>query len=213
MTVNLWVDGEHAIAYLRERDTLPHRVDALEVVCELLPERVERVLDLGTGDGVTLALVLSARPGATGIGLDFGDEMLRRARQRFADDARVAIDRHDLDAPLPSGMGTFDVVVSSFAIHHLAPARQRALYGEVFGILRPGGCFVNAEHVASPTEALHAEFLAALGRTPAEDDPSNRLVAVGRHLSWLHRAGFVNCECFWKWRELAVIAGTRPGGA
>ena len=164
MSVNLWVNEEHALSYLRERESLPHRVDALEVLCELLPERVERVLDLGTGDGITLGLVLAARPDATGVGLDFGDEMLRRARERFGDDARVAFDRHDLDEPLPAGLGDFDVVVSSFAIHHCAPARQRALYAEVFEILRPGGLFVNAEHVASPTAELHDEFLAALRR-------------------------------------------------
>jgi tRNA (cmo5U34)-methyltransferase len=213
VTVNLWVNEEHALAYLRERDTLPHRVDALAVLCELLPTRVERVLDLGTGDGVTLGLVLAARPETNGIGLDFGDEMLRRARDRFAGDARVEIDRHDLERALPSALGDFDVVVSSFAIHHCAPARQRALYGEVFEILRPGGLFVNAEHVASPTEALHLEFLAALGRTPADDDPSNQLVAVERHLTWLNDLGFENSECFWKWRELAVVAGTRPAFA
>ena len=56
---------------------------------ELLPERVERVLDLGTGDGDTLALVLAARPDAEGVGLDFQDEMLGRARVRFDGDARV----------------------------------------------------------------------------------------------------------------------------
>jgi cyclopropane fatty-acyl-phospholipid synthase-like methyltransferase len=136
MTVNLWVNEEHAVAYLRERDTLPHRVDALEVLCELLPERVGRVLDLGTGDGVTLALVLVARPEASGVGLDFGEEMLRRAQDRFAVEPRVEIDRHDLDRALPATLGDFDVVVSSFAIHHLAPARQHALYREVFAVLR-----------------------------------------------------------------------------
>jgi tRNA (cmo5U34)-methyltransferase len=160
MSVNLWVNEEHALSYLRERETLPHRVDALEVLCELLPARVERVADL--------------------------------------------------DEPLPESLGTFDVVLSSFAIHHCVPARQRELYAEVFEILRPGGLFVNAEHVASPTAALHEEFLAALGRRPYEDDPSNQLVAVEHHLSWLNAIGFVDCDCFWKWRELAVVAGTRP---
>lgn len=210
MSVNLWVNEEHALSYLRERDTLPHRVDALEVLCELLPERVERVLDLGTGDGVTLGLVLAARPDATGVGLDFGTEMLRRATERFAADARVEIGRHDLSEPLPAALGDFDLVVSSFAIHHCAPDRQRALYAEVFEILRPGGCFVNAEHVASPTEELHHEFLAALGRGPYDDDPSNQLVALEQHLTWLNAIGFANADCFWKWRELAVVAGTRP---
>jgi SAM-dependent methyltransferase len=213
VSVNLWVNEEHAIAYLRERETLPHRVDALEVVCELLPERVERVLDLGTGDGVTLALVLAARTGATGVGLDFGDEMLRRARERFAGDARVEIARHDLDQPLPADRGPFDLVVSSFAIHHCSPARQQALYAEVFGILRPGGRFVNAEHVASPTERLHHEFLAALGRRPYDDDPSNQLTPVEHHLTWLNAIGYADADCFWKWREIAVLAGTKPAVA
>ena len=213
MSVNLWANEEHALAYLRERENLPHRVDALEVLCELLPERIERVGDLGTGDGITLGLVLAARPDAQGVGLDFGEEMLRRARDRFTGDERVEIGRHDLDEPLPAGLGTFDVVVSSFAIHHCVPARQRELYAEVFEILRPGGIFVNAEHVASPTERLHHEFLAALRITPAQDDPSNQLVAVEQHLSWLNAIGFVDCDCFWKWREIAVVAGTRPAQA
>jgi len=213
MSVNLWVDEEHAISYLRERETIPHRVDALEVLCDLLPERVERVLDLGTGDGITLGLVLAARPDATGVGVDFGDEMLRRARDRFAGDARVEIARHDLDDPLPAALGQFDVVVSSFAIHHCAPARQRVLYAEVYEILRPGGRFVNAEHVSSPTDELHDEFLARLGVRPGDDDPSNQLVAVEQHLTWLNELGFRNGDCFWKWRELAVISGTKPADA
>jgi tRNA (cmo5U34)-methyltransferase len=213
VTVNLWVIEELALAYLRERETLPHRVDALEVLCELLPEKVERVLDLGTGDGITLGLVLAARPDATGVGLDFGAEMLRRASARFAGDGRVEFGRHDLSEPLPTALGDFDLVVSSFAIHHCAPARQRALYAEVFAILRPGGRFVNAEHVASPTEELHNDFLAALGRRPYDDDPSNQLVAVAQHLTWLNAIGFDNADCFWKWRELAVVAGTKPAAA
>ncbi len=103
--------------------------------------------------------------------------------------------------------------MSSFAIHHLAPARQRALYREVFAALRPGGLFVNAEHVASPTVELHEEFLAALGRRPYDDDPSNQLVPVADHLTWLNELGFANCDCFWKWRELAVLSGIRPTDA
>jgi tRNA (cmo5U34)-methyltransferase len=167
------------------------------------------VLDLGSGDGYTLELVLAARPGATGVALDFQDEMLDRARARFAANPDVAVVRHDLDQPLPD-LGDFDVVVSSFAIHHLAPARQRALYGEVFDRLRPGGLFANVEHVASTTERRHEEFLYAIGSSPAQDDPSNQLVAVSDHLSWMDGLGFADGECLWKWRELAVVTGTKP---
>jgi SAM-dependent methyltransferase len=211
MTTNLWVNTDHAISYLAKRDTIPHRIEALQMLVELLPDRrIDRVLDLGTGDGNTLALVLAAYPDARGVGLDFGDEMLRRAGDRFGGDNRVTIDRHDLSQPLPDDLGTFDIVVSSFAIHHLDPPRQQALYGEVFDRLTPGGLFANAEHVASPTPELHAQWLAALGATPEDDDPSNQLIPVANHLEWLDCWGFVNVDCFWKWRELAVVAGTKP---
>ena len=177
---------------------------------EVIPERVERVLDLGTGDGNVLALVLAERPGTTGIGLDFQEEMLTRARERFAAVDSVEIRRHDLDAPLPADLGEFDFVVSGFAIHHLVPDRQRALYGEIFHRLRPGGVFANVEHVASTTPRRHEEFLYALGSSPENDDPSNKLVPVADHLAWLDGFGYADGECLWKWRELAVVTGSKP---
>jgi hypothetical protein len=65
-----------ALGYLRARDTIPHRIDALEVVLRVVCRRgSSAVLDLGTGAGDLLAPVLAARPGASGIGLDFGDEI------------------------------------------------------------------------------------------------------------------------------------------
>jgi tRNA (cmo5U34)-methyltransferase len=152
--------------------------------------------------------VLTARPGATGVGLDFGAEMLRRAAERF-EGRPVELVQHDLEEPLPD-LGRFDAVISSFAIHHCSPARGKALYGEVYDSLRPGGVFVNAEHVASATPALHEAFLAKLGRTIAEDDPSNQLVGTEQHVNWLTTCGFEHVDVFWKWRELAVVAGATP---
>ena len=208
--VNLWRNGEHALEYLQNRDSIPHRVDGYEAMLEVVPERVERVLDLGTGDGNVLALVLAARPGAGGVGLDFQPEMLERARERFASIDAVEIRRHDMDDPLPVDLGQFDLVISGFAIHHLVPDRQRALYGEIFECLRPGGVFANVEHVASSTERRHLEFLYAIGSSPEKDDPSNKLVRVASHLAWLEDFGYADAECLWKWRELAVVTGRKP---
>ncbi len=209
--VNHWTDAGVAARYLESRDAIPHRADGNAVLTELLAADVRRVLDLGTGDGLTLALVLGARPAAKGVGVDFSADMLERARARFAGDERVEIREHDLDRPLPRGLSSFDLVVSSFAIHHCVPERVRALYGEVFERLVAGGRFVNLEHVASPTVALHEEFLAAIGTTPEDEDPSNKLVPLAHQLAWLSDAGFTDVDCFWKWRELALVSGVRPG--
>ncbi len=207
--VNRWADAEHALAYLASRDRIPHRVEGLGVLVEVVGTGARRVLDLGTGAGDALALVLAASPDASGVGLDFQPAMLERARERFAGNERVTIVEHDLDQPLPA-LDSFDLIVSSFAIHHLAPTRQQALYCETFHMLRPGGRFANLEHVASATPALHREFLAALGTDPANEDPSNQCVALGDHLEWLAQAGFVDVDCLWKWRELALVTGVRP---
>jgi SAM-dependent methyltransferase len=125
----------------------------------------------------------------------------------------VRIVGHDLDRALPRDLGTFDAVVSSFAIHHVAHARKRSLYEEVHALLRPGGVFCNLEHVASATPWLHEQFLGCLNVTPAEEDPSNKLLDVETQLAWLRAIGFADVDCHWKWRELALLVGVRPQSA
>ena len=206
---NRWVDAEHARAYLGSRDEIPYRAQGMTALAEFLPAEVGRVLDLGTGDGVTLALVRELRPGTTAVAADFSAEMLGRARARFEGEP-VEVVAHDLTEPLPNAWGAFDLVVSSFAIHHVPDARKQALYGEIHDRLVPGGTFLNLEHVASATPELHVDFLTALGIDPADDDPSNLLAPVGDQLAWLRSVGFAHVDCHWKWRELALLGAVRP---
>src|SRR6188508_721301 len=122
--VNEWQSPEHAGAYLAKADQVPHRSAGEATLLEEIPAGVERVLDLGSGDGRLLDLVLRARPKATGVALDFSPLMLERLRSRFAGSPAVEIVTHDLSDPLPT-LGTFDAAVSSFAIHHLDHQRKR----------------------------------------------------------------------------------------
>ena len=134
--------------------------------------------------------------------------MLRATRERFGDDPRITLVKHDLAEPLPA-LGPFDAV-SSFAIHHLEDERKRSLYGEVFDILKPGGVFANLEHVASPTERLHVAFFAAIGEPLEDADPSDRLLDVDTQLGWLRELGFDDVDCYWKWLEMALLVGVKP---
>lgn len=207
-----WQSPAHASAYLDRADRVPHRAEGEAALLDELPPVVHRVLDLGSGDGRLLDLVLAARPGARGVALDFSPLMLDRLQARFASRADVQIVQHDLGAPLPA-LGTFDVIVSSFAIHHLVHGRKEALYQEVWSLLEPGGVFCNLEHVASPTPTAHARFLQAMGTSPDEEDPSNKLLDVHTQLEWLRAIGFDDVDCYWKWRELALLVGRRAAGS
>ena len=209
MNVNLWTSPEHALDYVQCRaDSIPHRQEAEAVLLELIPEQTLRVLDVGTGNGRLLALVKQKCPQADAVGIDFSPMMLELAARRFAGDASIRIVSHDLDFHLPA-LGKFDVIVSSFAIHHLVHERKRALYCELFNSLSGGGIFCNLEHVASPTQKLHEDFLASIGFTPETEDPSNKLLDVETQLGWLREIGFTDVDCLWKWRELALLSGRR----
>jgi len=207
--INLWDTPEHALEYLKRADTIPHRTEGEAVLLDCLPQRLGRVLDLGSGAGRLLSLVKLARPEAEAVAVDFSWTMLEQLRERFGADPNVQIVAHDLDQALPP-LGTFDAVVSSFAIHHLRHERKRALYAEIYKLLTPGGVFCNLEHVASPTEELHRRFLAELAVPPGEEDPSNKLLDLETQLNWLREIGFKDVDCHWKWLELALMAGTKP---
>ena len=206
---NLWTSAEHALNYLARADRIPHRTEGEAVLLEEVPKTVKRILDLGTGDGRLLGLLKIERPSVECVAVDFSPSMLEAAKTRFQNDSTVEIIEHDLDENLPE-KGTFDAVVSSFAIHHLSHNRKRSLYVEIYNILQPGGIFCNLEHVASPTARLHEKFLKSIGMTRQEDDVSNKLLDVETQLKWLRNIGFYDVDCYWKWLELALLIGLKP---
>jgi tRNA (cmo5U34)-methyltransferase len=206
--VNLWTSPEHAREYLERADSISHRQEGESTLLEFIPSGTRRVLDLGTGDGRLLALVRGKVPDSEAVAVDFSPAMLEAARQRFSGEPSVSIVAHNMDEPLPA-LGTFDAVISCFAIHHLLHERKRALYAEIYGLLNPGGVFCNLEHVASVSPRLHQEFLERIGFTVETEDPSNKLLDVETQLGWLREIGFVDVDCYWKWRELALLVGVR----
>ena len=208
--LNEYATAEHALRYLARADRIPHRTEGEAVLLEFVPRNVRRILDLGSGDGRLLALLRIDRRDAHGIALDFSPTMVDAARQRFQGEDKVEIVEHNLDLPLPD-LGRFNAIVSSFAIHHCTDERKRALYREVYCLLEDGGVFCNLEHVAPATPQLHARFLQALGITPADEDPSNKLVSVETQLQWLREIGFKDVDCHWKWLELVLLGGTKSG--
>jgi tRNA (cmo5U34)-methyltransferase len=210
-TTSEWQTVEHTFAYLARADRLPHRTEGEKTLLEQIPSNTKRVLDLGTGDGRLLALVKLQVPDVEGVALDFSEPMLEQARKRFANDKHITFVKHDLNVPLPaSEIGSFDAVVSSLSIHHLPHPRKKQLYAEIFHLLNDSGIFCNLEHVASPTEKVHLNFLKAINMKPEDEDRDNKLLEVETQLEWLREIGFTDVDCYWKWMEVALLVGVKP---
>jgi SAM-dependent methyltransferase len=206
---NEWEKADHAFDYLRRIEDIPHRQEGEATLLAETPKHAKRILDLGCGNGHLLALLLAHCDKASGVGLDFSPTMLGEAERRFADEPRVKLVMHNLDMPLQN-LGTFDVIASSFAIHHCSDERKRGIYLDVWNLLELGGVFCNLEHVASPNADVHQRFLKAMNTGSEEEDPSNKLLDVETQLRWLREIGYQDVDCYWKWRELALLVGRKP---
>ena len=206
-----WKDSNKVDEYVGRVGRLAARTAGDAQLIEVLPEECERVLDLGCGDGRLIELVMGAKPDVVvAIGLDNSPPMIERARNRFVDDPRVTVVNHDLASPLPD-FGTFDVIVSGFAIHHLQHERKRSLFTEIVANLRPGGVFVNLEVVKCSTPELQEEFYRRIERPGG--DSEDVLAGVHEQLQWMRTAGLVQVDCFWRWRGFALLAAQADGAA
>lgn len=135
-----------------------------------------RILDLGSGTGVTAVNVLDRHPEATLIGVDGSAEMLSHARAALPDATFL---EGRLEDTLPDG--PFDLVVSAFAVHHLVSADKADLFRRVAAAVRPGGRFVLCD-VVVPSGPVDVPV-------PLEEgvdlpDP------VDDQVAWLRDAGF-----------------------
>lgn len=102
-----------------------------EVLAWLDPKAGERILDLGCGDGVLTAELVSR--GADVVGVDTSDDLLRAAKNR-------GLDVRHMDGQALQFEAEFDAVFSNAALHWMRDGA--AVVKGVWRALKPGGRFV-----------------------------------------------------------------------
>ncbi|MEA2640454.1 MAG: tRNA (cmo5U34)-methyltransferase [Chloroflexota bacterium] len=219
-----WFSLETARAYVARTDQEgDDRADAFRVMASLVPFNPSdsfRILDIGSGQGVVAQVVLDAFPSSSALAIDVSEPMMTIAQERMARYGK----RFDyvlgdfIDGGLPGAEGTFDVIVSSKAIHHLKPPQKQQLFTTIYQALNPGGVFFNLDTVAPADDVLRARYRAAgrvLRGLPAEETAGvNRAptgghyyITAAEHLQFLRNAGFPTVDVFWKRLGVSLIGG------
>ena len=226
-----WREPDRVAQYLESSDLRDReRAAGLSLMTRLVNAEKDarlNILDVGSGHGPVAALCLDAFPNAHAIGLDISDAMMAegyRLMARFGDRFRYIVGDFG-EGRLPQNAvqaGSYDLVVSSRAIHHLPPKLMQSLYADIYANLKPGGAFFNLD-TASPENDFLADLFRSIRRTDRSSgsprDPNevshsvsfhhHREATLARHMEWLEEAGFVSYECFWKHLGLALIGGWR----
>ncbi|MRS12457.1 MAG: methyltransferase domain-containing protein [Actinobacteria bacterium] len=134
----------------------------------------DRVLDIGTGPGY-LARAASLRVGDSGraVGLDASPEMVEQATGRAKHEGSTAEFVLAGAQEMPFDDGSFDVVVSRLALHHIPSDLKGQAIEEIARVLAPGGRVVLVDLREQTLGALlHAAVRRLHNAEPLQDDGS-----------------------------------------
>jgi tRNA (cmo5U34)-methyltransferase len=216
----------------------PLRWKMIEVALEVIPYQKTQsltALDLGVGTGVFAKRFLENYPNSKVFAIDGAASMLKLAKSRLGDLAQcvewILAEFQTIPATV-TRPDTFDVVISSYALHHLNAQEKLAVLKSVVRAIRPGGWFLNADIVTAAAPDVEERIQeirvkAVTDRAPAPDkrfrstDATRQFLddleateqdqpqTLEQDIRILREAGIANAEVFWKEYREAVIGGRK----
>lgn len=185
-----WSSKEYVRDWATRQDRYEdERRPQFQMIADAIPfprDAAIRILDVGAGYGALAQFLLEQFPNATALCQDGSEQMAELGRRRMRKwKGRFDYVIADFSESGWSGAidGSFDVIVSTIAIHNVrVPAIIEAIYKEAFELLKPGGCFLNLDLVFVP---------------------------LRKQLAWLRAAGFSEVKSNWQEAREALFGGRK----
>lgn len=231
---------ERVKTYDNDMDVMhPLRHKMIEIILDIVPfdqEATLKVMDLGVGTGIFSARVLKKFPNSKVTAIDGAEAMMDIATERLgpmADRLKwIIADFRQLPAGTLAA-DSYDLVISSYALHHLNAGEKLALLKQVVCALKPGSWFLNADIVVAEDESIEQRLQqlrveGVTSRASASDKRFSSVESTRAYLSQMQiaendqpqtaatdlgiirEAGLPAAEIFWKELNEAVIGGPKP---
>jgi tRNA (cmo5U34)-methyltransferase len=229
-----WNSKEVIDHHIRTNEVLiPGRRETLSIVARLATAFVSdspRIMDIGCGYGDVTAELLKMSPLASVFMVDFSEEMLRLAEERFGDKKEVKVFKYDLNDGMPDELmsGKFDAVVSCYSLHHVEHENKVGLYTQIRRVLNESGLFIDGDRFTGESPVISGwefdnwiiwmtkQIKNKLGTDRTFDQVKARQIYFDRRLGdkpgtlWeterdLRQAGFQCVDCVWKTYNMGII--------
>ena len=178
----------------------------------------QRILELGCGTGNLTKLLADRWPSARITAVDISAGMLEQTAAKIGDTDNLELIPASFEA-LDFPAGSFDLVASSLALHHLAEDEYRQLLERAADWLAPAGFITILDCVRASADRLYQraerhwiELAREHGITEEEMTEQIRHHREHDHYpvlvdlpSWLTEAGFVDAEILWRDSIWAVL--------
>ncbi len=204
---------------------IPHYKEMIDGMVSSIPADNSsniNVIDLGCGTGTISKQIKINYPGATITCLDLAENMIEMSKLKLAafPDIRFQVGdfrNYEFD-------DTYDVVVSSLALHHLVTDDDKIeFYKKIYASLRPNGVFFNADVILGSNELIQESYMekwkSFMKKHVSEEEIENRWLPQYRkedrpaklmdQMTWLSDIGFTQVDVVWKYYNFAVYGGFR----
>ncbi len=220
---------ENADIYIVERDRMFRIMKSF--YRHFLPNRNNRILDLGCGDGIVTHNLISVDDTVSATLIDASEEMLKRAKERLNIYKNINYMHASFQDIMREGLPEreYDFIVSSMAIHHLTQDEKRGMLSMIHTHLKDGGFFLNIDVLIAPTPFLENWYMliweewmdekrAELGAMDEssidvirryKDAEENQPDTLDILLSGLKEAGFREVDCYYKYGIFVVYGGMK----
>jgi|TARA_R110002050_G_scaffold79664_3_gene170278 tRNA (cmo5U34)-methyltransferase len=133
---------------------------SLELITEAarrIVPNAEQLLDIGCGAGNYSLKMLSKLPNLECTLVDLSDPMLDKAYERVSEQTnkKVHVVKGDI-REVPLKQNYFDIILAGAVLHHLRDDQDwETTFKKIYGILKPGGCFMISDLITQDTEILN----------------------------------------------------------